>query len=958
MSTMALAPSEITRNALLQRIESARPRVVFVNAPAGYGKSTLARQLGTIAGSAATCDFFGVADATDAAQRLSLAIAGRDPDRLAAVAQRHLISRDDADWISLALELWGLPSLHGAVIFENAEHAARVAPAVELLVRLFARAQPDRQTILCTRQALPISPTRFFAPHEILTVGPDELRFTPAEIAAAFGETELTPAQASSVARLTRGWPIAVFMMARLAREMGVEQALRFGGGVAFEHLYDYLAEQIIEAMPADRFESLLAVSALGTASEAEVRAAAGERCEALGEIARSSPFLYAIDGRRFETHPLVRSMILERMPSRCADLRLCAAEGLEAQDPLRAAQLYVEAGEKERAASLLEHSQEFLMGDSSPLFAEIVGSLDNAILVAHPGVWQAATLTRILSIPHEQWIAEGLAVREKLSPATPPAVRIGVMSSLANALTNLGRHAEAVQIFDEIDRAFPDLPQARAVSCGFRAMIDVRSGRFTRGMAQWEQAVPLFSASNATLALGIVQIEALALRYRGERERERQRLETAIVLAQQGNSPLALALALQEATFASWFAGEDTLWQQCRAALDQLANSASRMATEVFRGCAAGDVNALRAGRGVEHPKIAFYGSLMLSTLVPGEARRECATRALAAAQLAAEPMSEAIACIACAEYFPDRRAHFIAQARQSAARTESLVLALAIDAYARNSPGLGILAPLLERMRGSQAQRPAAARGGYTISLLQGKLLWGEAEIQLAPREFALLLFLAMRSHPCRTEEIAEALWPASRPNCSTNVRVYVSRLRQRCGNAEIIASERGMYRLAQNVDVDLLHIERTIARARSAPASDFSGIDAELAAILERLMSAPRRALDDFEWYAPVRVRIEDMAREAATILARRALARNEPNAALAYAQKVVERDPCDEPAREAVVRAYLAAGDRASALREFRTYRKVLAAELGAEPSAALQDLVVAADAELSAPAKIG
>ena len=75
-----------------------------------------------------------------------------------------------------------------------------------------------------------------------------------------------------------------------------------------------------------------------------------------------------------------------------------------------------------------------------------------------------------------------------------------------------------------------------------------------------------------------------------------------------------------------------------------------------------------------------------------------------------------------------------------------------------------------------------------------------------------------------------------------------------------------------------------------------------------------------------------------------LAEDALERGDPDAALAFAGDVIAYDPCDEPAREIAIRAHLAVGDRAAALRTYRQYREVLSSELQVEPSATLSALV--------------
>jgi len=75
-----------------------------------------------------------------------------------------------------------------------------------------------------------------------------------------------------------------------------------------------------------------------------------------------------------------------------------------------------------------------------------------------------------------------------------------------------------------------------------------------------------------------------------------------------------------------------------------------------------------------------------------------------------------------------------------------------------------------------------------------------------------------------------------------------------------------------------------------------------------------------------------------------LATDALGRSGPQDALALAHEMIAYDPCDEPAREIAIRAYLQLGDRAAALRHFRQYRDTLQSELQCEPSSSLLELV--------------
>jgi len=109
-------------------------------------------------------------------------------------------------------------------------------------------------------------------------------------------------------------------------------------------------------------------------------------------------------------------------------------------------------------------------------------------------------------------------------------------------------------------------------------------------------------------------------------------------------------------------------------------------------------------------------------------------------------------------------------------------------------------------------------------------------------------------------------------------------------------------------------------------------------------ERLREERAGPLERFEWFEPIAKRMDELRTAFAYRLGADALERGDPDAALSYVIDVIAYDPCDEPAREVAIRAHLANGDRAAALRHYRQYRDVLKMELQVEPSAALLALV--------------
>jgi DNA-binding SARP family transcriptional activator len=101
--------------------------------------------------------------------------------------------------------------------------------------------------------------------------------------------------------------------------------------------------------------------------------------------------------------------------------------------------------------------------------------------------------------------------------------------------------------------------------------------------------------------------------------------------------------------------------------------------------------------------------------------------------------------------------------------------------------------------------------------------------------------------------------------------------------------------------------------------------------------------RRASDP-EFVAALERRLLTAARDATDRLAGIALRSNRPDVTLALVRVTLDYDPCDERARELAIRAHIARGDRASAIREYRDYTRALLDELGLTPAFALASLV--------------
>jgi DNA-binding SARP family transcriptional activator/tetratricopeptide (TPR) repeat protein len=935
----------IRRDGLIARLSHAAPRILAAIAPAGYGKSTVMRAFAATFPSSSICDCGSVESAAALARELLIAVAHGDQERTAALAQQQIAaSADERAWFEFAEQSWSSDGGPELLVFENVEHILDSVENVAFLARILARMPRSRRAGICSRRPLPISLSRFAPPHEVVTLRAQDLRFDEHEIRAVFPNGALEPETLVQIAELTRGWPIAVLLFARLARERKVSALFDDLNAVAFDSLYEYLAEQVLSTLSAAELQQLITIAAIPKATANEVAIATGDpsAAESVAAFARSSPLLYSVADGSFEVHPIVVKMLRNRYADECTSALTYTADHLRAIDQFRAAQLYLHAGNQDAAASMLENGTGLWFADPPPTFAEIVSQIDTKVLLRYPAVWSGATKVRATLIPHRQWLHEALIVRDNLSEDSPIEVQMDVVASLANVLTNLGRHDEAIDAVERFATAHAGLPVvALAVIDLVKAAIYARRGALVQALETWARAEPVFAQVKFTRAIVTEEVEVRAARYRGDRNAERSLCDLSVSLARESENALALALTLEEAAFAAWFAGEERLFERYVGELEQSAAPTTRKATEVFRASARGQFEPLFQSEQIEHPKIRCYAALIACGGGVPELRAEAAKVALLAAKEAAEPALVAISCIACAECNPSERDSILKEASAAASAVDYGVLERDMEAYARGGGG-GIYAPLLERLRSKTVPIVAGREPEYCVFVRTGRLYRGNEEVNLSGRELELLVFLASRNRPCTSDEIIEALWPDRSVDDTTVLRVSINRTRARLDDPEIILSGGGTYRLGTHVTSDLAEMESALRIGRQMwPLGSTGRRDLERCFDCFCLLTPTE---PPWPWFAPCSVRVNELSREIAALLGRDALAADKPLRARHFAQRIVEQDPCDEPARELLIRSYLAEGDRSAAVREFRIYKKTLADELGAEPSSQLAQLV--------------
>jgi DNA-binding SARP family transcriptional activator len=223
------------------------------------------------------------------------------------------------------------------------------------------------------------------------------------------------------------------------------------------------------------------------------------------------------------------------------------------------------------------------------------------------------------------------------------------------------------------------------------------------------------------------------------------------------------------------------------------------------------------------------------------------------------------------------------------------------------------------------------------WRLSLLGAwQLACADQAVEVGANGQRLFALLAVRG-ACDRSYLSGVLWPdCSDPHAHGNLRATLSRLHRRNLTAAI-RSANGVLSLRDAVEVD---VRRLVATA---------------SAVLDGTLWVPDRStlgtlagqdllLGWYEdWVLLERERLRQLRLHALEAMSDRLLAAGDAKAALEAALAAVAVEPLRESAHRAVIRAHLAEGNRAEALRQLHRLRDLLRRELAVDPSDLAGDL---------------
>ncbi|WP_326543374.1 LuxR C-terminal-related transcriptional regulator [Pseudorhodoferax sp.] len=278
----------VPRPALLARTleQAADARLVLVQAPAGFGKTTLLVQLAAALAAAPGAEVVWVSlDAEDNdANRLFAALFGA----LAALdlpwavpAATVLAQLQDASpaartALGLLVDALGArPEARIVLVLDDLHHVTDAA-ALQLLDTLIARAPPELCLFIGSRVAPPLSLARWRAGGELVELGLQDLRFDRGDAQALCRLRGLLPSDEALEAALARthGWVAGLHLVLGSARQGAALPAPT--GPAAQRHLFDYFAQEVLAGLPPPLQQFVLYSSVLPELSPALCRAVTG----------------------------------------------------------------------------------------------------------------------------------------------------------------------------------------------------------------------------------------------------------------------------------------------------------------------------------------------------------------------------------------------------------------------------------------------------------------------------------------------------------------------------------------------------------------------------------------------------------------------------------------------------------------------------------------------------------
>ncbi len=542
--------------------------LTVINAPVGYGKTTLLRSWCVERPEAVIWLTLDAADDDPVRLWRHLATAvervgdGLGRRALTALSVRGAPIETPVDELMNGLVAYGRPL---AIVLDDL-HAVKRETSLRSIGYAIERLPANVRLLVSTRSDPAIGLPRQRARGALAEIRARELAFTIQETHELMAREDivLSPKSTELLSQRTEGWPAACYLAALWLRDLdNRDEGVRAFAGSA-RNVADYLSDEVLGALAPETKDFLVQTSALErfTPELCDVVLGSTDSRRLLQELSRANLFLVPLDVRDewYRYHHLFGELLqLELAREDARGLRTRAAAWCRAQGLIEdAIEHAIAAEDLDTVAELLvEYDRELVWGGQVAQFLLRVRRLPSQLLLEHPslaaaGAFAAALLARpevevqrLLAVaersrkerpqlwsPYIETLVEvtraaqiehgevGAAVEHARRAVAAAAVgadvlSVGVLASLAHALFFAGDlsgvRGTALQAVQR--PGAPDVPDGYVASLGLLALVDAEEGRVESAQAWARQAIGhaearfqarLWTASMAHLALAL----------------------------------------------------------------------------------------------------------------------------------------------------------------------------------------------------------------------------------------------------------------------------------------------------------------------------------------------------------------------------------------------------------------------------------------------------------------------
>ena len=353
--------------------------IIFVHAPAGYGKSVLVSRWLEVRGLATKTAWLSLDPGDDDPQQFVRYLAAAlEPITPGIAAKVHLVldAPDPQPTRALAVLLDAIQNGPAdfaneplLLVLDDLHHVD--ALALEPVMTLFLERRPSHLRVLLLGRQTTYGPlVRLYAADQVVDVGESELRFQPEEVEDFLIQRGFPPLTPSALARLTdriEGWIVSLQLLAAEAGKRAKIEELLLATEGRRTWLVQYLTTQILARFSLSQTEFLLRTSILDRFNVSLAAAVTGVQAAdvVLSTTIEAGLPVVQLDSRHewFRYHHLFQELLLAQLHqavdgAAIAELHRRAAAWLARHDQVTAAVRHALAAEDlPLAASILETS-------------------------------------------------------------------------------------------------------------------------------------------------------------------------------------------------------------------------------------------------------------------------------------------------------------------------------------------------------------------------------------------------------------------------------------------------------------------------------------------------------------------------------------------------------------------------------------------------------------------------